>query len=391
MLALKNRERRGIIMKVKLISITMFFSLAIILLSLGLYFSLNKVSPEDENSEFIVSLNEIKQLNNNGEYQKADEKISALQENMHLAEEQKSGVNVIFILCLASVLFFISAFGYIYFAILRPFDKMKDFAVKISEGDFSVPLKYQRSNYCGEFTWAFDSMRNEITKLRANEKEAIENNKTIIATLSHDIKTPISSIRAYIEALAAGMDNSYEKRERYFRIITKKCDEVSRLTNDLFLHSISDLDKLKISLEKIEICSFMENVINEISAEQNDVHLKNTDFECFVNADKNRLTQIAENIINNARKYAKTDIDVFFTQDGADVCLHFRDYGCGIPSENMPFIFDKFYRGNNCGSEQGSGLGLYIVKYITEKTGGKVMLINHKNGLEAVVSLPICQ
>lgn len=378
-------------MKGKLISVTIFFSLVIILLSAGFYFSSRSVNPEDEKSEYIVALNEIKQLNSNEDYKTADEKIVALQEYMYHNEERKNGVNVIFVLCTVSVIFFFFAFGYIYVAMLRPFDKMKDFAVKISAGDFNVPLKYQRSNYFGEFTWAFDSMRSEITKLRANEREAVENNKTVIATLSHDIKTPISSIRAYIEALSANMDNSYEKRERYLRVITKKCDEVSRLTDDLFLHSISDLDKLKITPETIEIASFMEGVIKEISAGQKDVHFKNTDFAAFVNADKNRLIQIAENLINNARKYAKTDIDVFFTKEDSQIALHFRDYGGGIPDENMPFIFDKFYRGNNCGSEQGSGLGLYIVKYITEKISGTITLINHNNGLEAIVSLPLCQ
>lgn len=378
-------------MKAKLISITILFSLATILLSAGFYFSSKSVSSEEEQSEDIVALNEIKQLAGQGEYEKAQEKISDLQEYMHGVTEQKSGVTVIWILCGVSVLFFIVAFGYIYFAILRPFDKMKEFAEKISTGDFNVPLEYERSNYFGEFTWAFDSMRNEISKLRASEKEAVENNKTIIATLSHDIKTPIASIRAYIEGLSANMDNSYEKRARYLSVITKKCDEVSRLTNDLFLHSISGLDKLKINSEQIEICSFMENVIHEIAAEQNDVRMKKADFAVFVNADKNRLMQVAENLINNARKYAKTDIDLFFTREESEIVLHFRDYGSGIPDENMPFIFDKFYRGSNCGNEQGSGLGLYIVKYITEKMGGTVTLFNHQNGLEVLVSLPICK
>lgn len=378
-------------MKGKLIFVTLLFSLAIILLSAGFYFSSRSVSLEEKKSEYIVALNEVKQLSSQGEYEKAQEKISDLQEYMHGVTEQKSGVTVIWILCGVSVLFFIVAFGYIYFAILRPFDKMKDFAEKISAGDFNVPLKYERSNYFGDFTWAFDSMRNEISKLRASEKEAVENNKTIIATLSHDIKTPIASIRAYIEGLSANMDNSYEKRERYLRVITKKCDEVSSLTNDLFLHSISDLDKLKINSEQIEICSFMENVIHEIAAEQSDVRIKKADFAAIVNADKNRLMQVAENLINNARKYAKTDIDLFFTREESEIVLHFRDYGSGIPDENMPFIFDKFYRGNNCGNEQGSGLGLYIVRYITEKMGGTVTLLNHQNGLEVLVSLPICK
>ncbi|MDE6026054.1 MAG: HAMP domain-containing histidine kinase [Lachnospiraceae bacterium] len=378
-------------MKNKLILVTALFSLAVILLSVGACLSLKNVNFEDEKSTYIIDLNEISGLNENGEYDTANAKIAALQENMRKAEIQKSGANVILVLCGVSILFFITAFGYIYFAILRPFDKLKDFAAKISSGDFDVPLKYERYNYFGEFTWAFDSMRNEITKTRASEKEAIENNKTVIATLSHDIKTPIASIRAYVEGLSANMDNSYEKREKYLSVITKKCDEVSRLTNDLFLHSVSDLDKLKLVCERIEICTFTESVIDEISAERNDVIFRKPDFTAFVNTDKNRFTQLCENIINNARKYAKTNIEVFFTREDKNVILHFCDCGEGIPDENMPFIFDKFYRGNNCGNEQGSGLGLYIVKYIVEKTGGTVVLQNREKGLEVKVILPIAE
>lgn len=378
-------------MKNKLIFVTALFSLIMILLSVGLYLSSKSVNTEDEKSKYIVDLNEISRLNASGDYKTANQKINVLQEHIRKKEEQKSGVDAIPILCGVSVLFFVVAFGYIYFAILRPFEKMKDFAEKISLGDFDVPLKHERSNYFGEFTWAFDSMRNEITKSRASEKEAIENNKTVIATLSHDIKTPIASIRAYAEGLSANMDSSYEKRERYLSVITKKCDEVSRLTNDLFLHSVSELDKIKLTLERIEICTFTERVINEISAEREDVIFKKPDFTAFVNADKNRFIQLCENIINNARKYAKTNIDVYFTREDENIVLHFRDYGRGIPDENMPFIFDKFYRGNNCGSEQGSGLGLYIVKYIAQNMGGKVVLQNHDRGLEAKIILPAAE
>ena len=375
-------------MKSKLIVITVLFSLSIILLSGGFYLSSKSVNEEDEKSMYIVSLNEISKLNENGDNKTVNEKINRLQENMRSDENRKSGINAIPVLCGVSVLFFEAAFGYIYISILRPFEKMKDFAAKISAGDFDVPLRYERSNYFGEFTWAFDSMRNEITKSRASEREAIENNKTVIVTLSHDIKTPIASIRAYAEGLSANMDSSYEKRERYLSVIMKKCDEVSRLTNDLFLHSVSDLDKLKLIPEKTEICAFTESIINEISAERNDVIFTKPDFTACVNVDKSRFTQLCENIINNARKYAKTEIEVFFTKEDDNIVLHFRDYGGGIPDENMPFIFEKFYRGNNSGNEQGSGLGLYIVKYIAEKTGGYVILQNHDRGLEVRVFLP---
>lgn len=377
-------------MKSKILGVTILFSLAVMALSAYFYYLATGVDVQDKKSEYVVALNEINVLTQNGDGRQAEEKIAALQEDMRLLQEQESGVLFIPVICLVSILFFVVAFGYIYLAILRPFDKMKEFAVKISAGDFNLPLLYQRSNYFGEFTWAFDSMRKEITKARTCEKEAIDNNKTVIATLSHDIKTPIASIRAYAEGLGASMDNSYEKRERYVSVIMKKCDEVSRLTDDLFLHSISDLDKLQIRPEELEISSFMEDVIQEISSSHGDVAFRKADFTAYVYADRNRLTQIAENIINNARKYARSDMDVFLTKEDGRVGLHFRDYGSGIPDEDMPFIFGKFYRGSNCGEEQGSGLGLYIVRYITEKMDGSVALINHRDGLEVVVTLPEC-
>lgn len=381
-------------MKSRLIGITVLFALVVIVISGGFYFSLKQQDPSDERSEYIVALNEISRLNDSGNYAAAGEKTALLQEIIRQAGKRQSvqgAALAIPITCGVSVLLFITAFGYIYFAMLRPFDKLKGFAEKISGGDFDVPLKFQRSDYFGEFTWAFDSMRNEIKKSRASEREAVENNKTVIATLSHDIKTPIASIRAYAEGLSANLDSSYEKRERYLSVILKKCDEVSRLTNDLFLHSISDLDKLKIIPEKIEIGAFTAGVMSEISAEREDVLFRRLEDTVFVNADENRLKQLYENIINNARKYAKTNIEVYFTREEGKIVLHFRDYGSGIPDENMPFIFDKFYRGNNCGDEPGSGLGLYIVKYIAEKNGGSVALQNHTPGLEVKVALPITE
>lgn len=270
-----------------------------------------------------------------------------------------------------------------------PFNKMKIFAKEIAQGNFEIPLCYERSNYFGDFTWAFDSMRNEIKKARSCEKEAVENNKTIIATLSHDIKTPIASIRAYAEGLEANMDNSVLKRQKYISVIMKKCDEVSRLTNDLFLHSVSDLDKLKISLSQFELCEFLNETLTGLSDGQEDIRLLLPDKKILVSADKNRLAQVCGNLINNARKYAKTEIDISVILETENVKILFRDYGKGIPDSDMPFIFNKFYRGRNCGSEQGSGLGLYIVDYIVKRMDGKVVLNSYKDGLEAVIVLPV--
>ena len=376
-------------MKGRLISAAALFSALIIIAAVILFFSERQTYSQDSKSEQLVAVNEIEQLAKMGEYEKIPEKTAALSESIR-SSQIVSHVNIgIFVMCGICIVFCAVIFSYVYFAILRPFEKMKSFAEKISQGNFDIPLDYERSNYFGEFTWAFDSMRREITKARSCEREAIENNKTVIATLSHDIKTPIASIRAYAEGLEVNLDGTPEKREKYLGVIMKKCDEVSRLTNDLFLHSLSDLDKLKMSPETFELCGFIQNAVGEIAAEHNDVNFRNPDFTAAVKADKNRLMQITENIINNARKYAKTEIEVFITLSDGNVLIHFRDYGKGIPDEDMPFIFHKFYRGKNCGNEQGSGLGLYIVKYITEQMNGKILLHNHNDGLEAIVILPM--
>lgn len=376
-------------MKGRLIGITFFFAAVITLVTAAFYLTASTEKTQDIKAVQILAVNEIEQLIQSGKSKEAAKKAATLQQNIRSSDNWQPGEDRLIIICIISLIFLITVFGYVYFSILRPFDKLKIFAGKIAQGDFNLPLDYERSNYFGQFTWAFDSMRREITKARSCEREAIENNKTVIATLSHDIKTPISSIRAYAEGLEANLDSTPEKRAKYLHILIRKCDEVSKLTNDLFLHSLSDLDKLKINYEKFELCGFIETVVNEIAAEQKDIHLNIPKFTVIVSADKNRLVQITENLINNARKYAKSDIDItlFYLNNYAKIS--FRDHGAGIPNEDMPFIFDKFYRGRNCGNEQGSGLGLYIVKYIAEQMGGKILLHNHKDGLEAILSLPI--
>ncbi len=379
-------------MKGRIIKITVIFSLLLVAVTIILALSSRKSDPQDDRSQQLVDLNEISQLINRGDYDTAKQKTDEYTDMLRSKPlEDSVGINGT-IMCTLTIIFMVMVFLYVYMNILRPFDKMKDYATEIARGNFDLPLNYERSNYFGAFTWAFDSMRKEITRSRMAEREAILNNKTVIATLSHDIKTPITSIRAYAEGLEENLDTSPERRSRYLEVIMRKCDEVTALTNDLFLHSLSDLNMLQMQPEEFELVPFLKQSIGEIAAEREDVIFRKPDISPVIYADKKRINQIVENLINNSRKYAKTDITVSLTQSGDTVRVHFRDKGPGIPDEDMPFITEKFYRGKNVGNENGSGLGLYIVKYIAEQSGGSMELINHtsgEEGLEAVVSLPI--
>lgn len=353
----------------------------------------NAGEKQDNSGSLSVMANEIEQLIAKGETveagKRAAELKAALSEYSAVEKERAADFGAVWLVFGASAVIIAGAFLYIGLRIIRPFEKLSDFAQRIAKGDFDLPLNYERENYFGKFTWAFDSMRREIIKARAAEKEAVENNKTVIATLSHDIKTPVASIRAYAEGLEAGLDSTPEKRRKYLSVIMGKCDEVARLTDDMFLHSLSDLDKLKMNSERLEFCGFAEGAVTEIGEEYGDVRFQKPDFTAFVDCDKNRFTQIFGNIITNARKYAKTDIDVSLALEGKEVSISFRDYGEGIADRDIPFIFGKFYRGKNCGGEQGSGLGLYIVKYVVEQSGGRVTLKNLEKGLEIKIFLPI--
>ena len=374
-------------MKQKFFTLIIVFCALVALLTGALFYSEKSAFGKDLNAERILAVNEIEQLAKSGDIEAVREKVTLLGENLRY-EEEKTGRSIV-ILGAGCAVLLLTAFLYLFETVLKPFDELKGFAAEIAKGNFDIPLKFHRENFFGAFTWAFDSMRNEIAKARSSEKEAIENNKTVIAALSHDIKTPIASIKAYAEGLEANMDSTFEKREKYISVIMSKCDEVSKLTDDLFTHSLSDLDKLKIVPEKTELGEFFEGTLKEIGAERGDLHYERPQFDVWVNADRKRIVQIAENLVNNARKYAKSDIGVFIVKRDRNVEIHFKDHGGGIPEEDMPFIFEEFYRGKNCGEEQGSGLGLYIVKHITERSGGKAELYNRDGGLDAVIILPL--
>lgn len=375
--------------------------LALLLVGIAAFFFFQSRNTEDRTQQYAVELNEIANEISLGNSDTAREKTDSLRREIREKEEEQRDYAILLMggIC---IVFLIGVSIYFYVAVIRPFQRLSDFAERVGGGDLDIPLKYERSNYFGKFTWAFDNMREEIKKARACEKEAIENNKTVIASLSHDIKTPVSTIRAYAEALDMGMDADPEKHRRYVETILKKCDEVKNFTDEMLTHSLTELQHLKMSPESFGVSAFAEEVIKDLKAEYNDIGCHLPDEEMYVYADKNRMAQVLENLVNNSRKYAKTKIDVTVRKENGSAVILVRDFGPGIPDEELPFVFGKFYRGKTTSSESGAGLGLFIVKYIVEQSGGKVSLRNRgkaasskgvdaseDHGLEVRVELPL--
>ena len=350
------------------------------------------INDTEQNGSAVVLLNEIRQLGGDAEgYNPAGEQIDELQE--YFRERSDAG-EVLFVkrMLLVFLVFGIGylavIFGYVYWRILKPFAKLEKYAEQIADGDLDVSLGYERENYFGAFTWAFDHMREEIRYARKREREAIEENKTVIAALSHDIKTPIASIRACSEVLEANLNADYEKRQRYISIILKKCDEVTALVNDLVLHSLSELEKLEIHLEKLKSADIIRQTVEEMAF--SDLLLEEPLPDAMVSGDAARVAQIIENLLNNARKYAPgAKVHIYAKVLQGRYWIHVQDEGDGILPQDMPFVLQKFYRGKNVEGQPGSGLGLYIVRYLAEAMKGEVRLENTGKGLDVAFCLPV--
>ncbi|MGB4661193.1 MAG: HAMP domain-containing sensor histidine kinase, partial [Mobilitalea sp.] len=304
-----------------IIKVSITFAVAFTLI-MGVFYAKTYVDDRGDRRNNIVMLNEIEeltteiildarssgeQITSEADTEKLHTAISELQNSIikEMRTEDNSNLRqMIASIYIAVMLFILLVFVYIYTSVVKPFNKLNNYAAEISKGNMDIPLEYERNNMFGAFTWAFDNMRCEIKKARSCEKEAIENNKTVIATISHDIKTPIASIRAYSEALQAGMDHNMERRERYTSVIISKCDEVSRLTNDLFLHSLADLDKLKMNMEEYPAKQLMEEILSGIQIGDNRVAMSTDIPDTLITVDARRLEQVYENLIGNAVKYA---------------------------------------------------------------------------------------
>ena len=270
-----------------------------------LYIKLLNDNHKEDNAEILVDLNELeKTVDNSIANSKLDALIVKIKDSD--SDNYNDSKNKIIIFYLISVAFICIVFVVVYTVVLKPFKDLENFASELSKGNLDIDLKYNRVNMFGEFTWAFDHMRSELKKSREREQEAVENNKTIIATLSHDIKTPVASIRAYAEGLSENMDSTPERRERYINVIMKKCDEVSKVTDDMFVHSLHDLDRLVINKDKIALDKVIKETIESLKGDKDDINVKGKIDEFTLNeGDSMRIAQVIENIITNARKYAE--------------------------------------------------------------------------------------
>lgn len=269
--------------------------------------------------------------------------------------------------------------------VLRPFRSLKDFARHIAMGNLDFPLPMDQNHIFGAFSESFDLMREQLKEARLKETAANKSKKELVASLSHDIKTPVASIKLTSELLLVTEKDAQVKAKLW--TIYQKSEQIDRLITNMLQASLKDLGELTVT--PVEISSkVLEAIIHDAdyAGRLNAFSLP----DCILCLDPFRMEQIVGNILNNAYKYAGTPITVRsdLTEDG--LRLELMDYGKGVPEEELPMLFGKFYRGSSREKEaDGSGLGLYISRCLTERMGGIIECANREDGFSVILYLPL--
>jgi signal transduction histidine kinase len=273
---------------------------------------------------------------------------------------------------------------YIDRSIFHPFRKLQNFARHVAEGKLDMPLEMDNGNKFGAFTESFDLMREELNRARESERIANQSKKELVASLSHDIKTPVASIKAVSEVMHAKSKDENEKKQ--LEVINSKADQINTLITNMFNATLEELQELGVT-------------VTEQSSQILYALIKNADYynqitlssipECIVLIDELRLVQVIDNVISNSYKYAGTSIEVSFQMIGKYLEIAFKDYGHGVSEDERPLIFNKFYRAKNSAGKSGTGLGLYISKYLMNKMSGDINSKNTEDGFVLKLKLLI--
>lgn len=261
--------------------------------------------------------------------------------------------------------------------VVRPFEDMREFAEAVASGDLDKPLKMDKENMFGAFTESFDIMREELALAKERELQANISKKELIAQLSHDLKTPVASIKAMSEVLSVKED----RKELRGKIVAigDKADQIDRLVSDLFTSTLEELDKLEIVTSDME-STMIERIIR--GADYKGLIKELYIVECMVQCDKIRLNQVISNIIYNSYKYANTSIYVDSHIENDTLTVSISDKGGGVPNEELALITEKYKRGTNAVGMQGAGLGLYISKELMENMQGSLEVANVDGGFQ---------
>lgn len=276
------------------------------------------------------------------------------------------------------IMFLLSVFLVMYIGkkILKPFHRMMSLTEELAKGNLSVPIKAEKSKFFGRFLWGMDMLRDNLESSREKELELQKEKKTLILSLAHDLKTPLSAIRLYNKALSENLYDTSEKRAQVYAGIDKNVTEMEGYVTEIMAASRENFLNLTVEMGEVYLSSVMEYINAYYTDKLSNLH---TTFEvesyldCLLCGDSNRLIEVLRNIMENALKYGDGKYITISFSTEEDCCLiTVKNSGCTLKEDELPHLFDSFYRGSNVGNAKGSGLGLYICRQLMHMMDGEI-------------------
>ncbi|OIK15648.1 hypothetical protein BIV60_08905 [Bacillus sp. MUM 116] len=267
-------------------------------------------------------------------------------------------------------------------SIIRPIRELQKAAQNMKEGNLNEAIEPMSKDELGQLAQGFEEMRARLKESIEKQQAYEANRKELIANISHDLKTPITTIKGYVEGIRDGVANSPEKIDRYIQTIYSKSIDLDHMIDELFLYSKLDLQRLPFHFEQISFDHYLRDFVEELRFDLEEMKvginltIENND-DYLIRGDREHLKRVITNIVDNSLKYIdKPDKKLCFQLStmNSSILLMMKDNGPGISEENLPYIFERFYRADLArGTEKGgSGLGLSIAKRIIEEHHGKI-------------------
>ena len=265
---------------------------------------------------------------------------------------------------------------YLFIRIIRPFEKISAYPTELAKGNLTAPLKDSKSKYFGKFLWGLDLLREKLERQKTAELALQKQNKTMVLSLSHDIKTPLGVIELYAKALEKDLYKDEKKKKEIAKSINSKCEEIRGYVNDIVKASGEDFLDFEVENGEFYLSELMNSICSFYTEK---LALLKINFsvdsfsDCIISGDLQRSVEVLQNIIENAAKYGDgKEISISFSREDECQLVHIRNSGCTLSEDELPHIFDSFWRGSNVGSNSGSGLGLYICRTLMHRMNGDI-------------------
>lgn len=265
---------------------------------------------------------------------------------------------------------------YVYHKVLKPFQDMSHLPYELAKGNLSMPVKEEKSKLFGRFLWGMDMLREKLEENKERELAFQKERKTLILSLSHDIKTPLSSIELYSKALLEDLYDTQERKDEALQGIARNVKEIKGYVDEIVTASREDFLNLEVNMGEYYLSEIMRVTESYYKDKLSVIH---TEFqvdeisECLVKGDKNRMVEVLQNVMENAIKYGDGKrICISLGEEEDCILIQIENSGCSLKKEELPNLFDSFYRGSNSTGMKGNGLGLYICKTLMRKMDGEI-------------------